>query len=125
MARLERRLRRGNLGVRLARCGLGVVVVLLADRVHRVIEQEERLPGTHQRSFGEQPFLDDAGDLRAHLGDPEGTRAPGQFAHKGDRRALERHDRHRHGTTRRASLSVMAAGRGAERHDQDAGRPDE
>jgi hypothetical protein len=32
------------------------------------VEQEQRLPGAHRRSFLVEPFLDDAGDAGADLG---------------------------------------------------------
>ena len=43
------------------------------------VDLVEGLPRLDVGAFGEQALLDDAADLRPHLGDPVGGRAPGEF----------------------------------------------
>ena len=56
-----------------------------------VVELIERLPRFDPASLGEEPVLDDAADLRSHLGHEIGAGAARQLARQRDRLRLQRH----------------------------------
>ena len=99
----------GRLGAR--QLGPGALHVRL---VEAVVDAVERLAFFHQLAFLEQPLLDDAVDLRTHLGHLVRGSAPGQLAGDGERL---RFNGNKTGFRRRpvaARLVVAAAGRQGE-----------
>jgi hypothetical protein len=81
------------------------------------VEQEQRLPGAHRGAFLVEPFLDDAGDARAHLGILRTGGLSDVF--EGDREggrldADRRHLRRRKAAHAAGRLLLSAAGSGSD-----------
>ena len=99
-------LRGGERGFRVRELRLGAAVRGL---IQRVVDLIQRLARLNDAALGEQPLLQNAVHLRAHVGDFVRQRPPGQFG--GEHRLLRLNRDHAHfgrAALRRPALSALA-----------------